>query len=313
MADGASMVPFDPNVVANATVLAHATAPSSVAPADDANAAGSNAVPIVVDPNDEESRAPMIAYFTFIQNNMAQIQSGNVEAVMNEAENRHREIMQHVVQGYQTAYDRTLASETARITAEAQRFVQMAQESSQAAEQRAVAAGDRLAQVQSELEALQRSYAQSIKDLRAEAEAKHDLAMESLRKQLTDNFSKTIDENIEYAKELIDAERQSQNNRLAQEETKYSLLQATVDDQQREIERLKQSNDDQLAATAIQNDQLQQVIDDLQNKVSILENALSEARSSSRAFQSAEQLPKAAVSPVPTPAVRPSPTPMLRC
>ena len=38
------------------------------------------------------------AYFQFIQNNVHQIASGNEEAVRNEAEQRHREIMQSTIQ-----------------------------------------------------------------------------------------------------------------------------------------------------------------------------------------------------------------------
>eukprot|EP00435_Cladocopium_sp_Y103_P002926 s2789_g1.t1 len=45
----------------------------------------------------EEINQPVVAYFTFIQNNMAQITSGNATQVMREAEQRHLQIMHQVI------------------------------------------------------------------------------------------------------------------------------------------------------------------------------------------------------------------------
>ena len=54
--------------------------------------AGGNPVPM----DDETINQPVVAYFTFIQNNMAQISSGNALQVMREAEQRHLQIMHGV-------------------------------------------------------------------------------------------------------------------------------------------------------------------------------------------------------------------------
>ena len=57
------------------------------------NVAGGNPEPM----DDETMFQPVVAYFTFIQNNLSQITSGNTLQVMREAEQRHLQIMHGVV------------------------------------------------------------------------------------------------------------------------------------------------------------------------------------------------------------------------
>ena len=57
--------------------------------------AGVTAVPM----DEDVMQQPVVAYFQFIQNNVQQIEAGNVERVMREAEQRHREIMQATFDG----------------------------------------------------------------------------------------------------------------------------------------------------------------------------------------------------------------------
>ena len=57
------------------------------------NMAGGNPEPM----DDETMFQPVVAYFTFIQNNLSQITSGNTLQVMREAEQRHLQIMHGVV------------------------------------------------------------------------------------------------------------------------------------------------------------------------------------------------------------------------
>ena len=68
--------------------------------------AGVTAVPM----DDEATNQPVAAYFQFIQNNVQQIQAGNVAGVMREAEQRRREIMtatsEHVREQYNTEFRR---------------------------------------------------------------------------------------------------------------------------------------------------------------------------------------------------------------
>ena len=57
--------------------------------------AGSDPEPM----DDDSIRQPVVAYFTFIQNNLAQLASGNAQQVMREAEQRHMQIMNEVILG----------------------------------------------------------------------------------------------------------------------------------------------------------------------------------------------------------------------
>ena len=59
----------------------------------DAASAGVTAVPM----DEDEMQQPVIAYFQFIQQNVQHIQAGDVDRVMREAEQRHRQIMQATV------------------------------------------------------------------------------------------------------------------------------------------------------------------------------------------------------------------------
>ena len=52
------------------------------------------------EPMDDDSiRQPVVAYFTFIQNTLAQLTSRNAKKVMREAEQRHMQIMNEVILG----------------------------------------------------------------------------------------------------------------------------------------------------------------------------------------------------------------------
>ena len=57
--------------------------------------AGGDPVPV----DDLVMSQPVVAYFTFIQNNLNQLTGGNAAQVMREAEQRHLQIMNEVPQG----------------------------------------------------------------------------------------------------------------------------------------------------------------------------------------------------------------------
>ena len=68
------------------------------------NVAGGNSEPM-----DEETMfQPVVAYFTFIQNNMTQITSGNALQGMREAEQRHLQIMHGVVESIRSEWSNRL-------------------------------------------------------------------------------------------------------------------------------------------------------------------------------------------------------------
>ena len=66
--------------------------------------AGGNSEPM----DDETMFQPVVAYFTFIQNNLSQITSGNTLQVMREAEQRHLQIMHGVVDSIRSEWSSRL-------------------------------------------------------------------------------------------------------------------------------------------------------------------------------------------------------------
>ena len=58
--------------------------------------AGGDPVPM----DDVVMSQPVVAYFTFIQNNLNQLTGGNAQQVMRESEQRHLQIMNEVLQGF---------------------------------------------------------------------------------------------------------------------------------------------------------------------------------------------------------------------
>ena len=68
------------------------------------NVAGGNSAPM----DEETIFQPVIAYFTFIQNNMSQITSGNTQQIMREAEQRHLQIMHGVVDSIRSEWSNRL-------------------------------------------------------------------------------------------------------------------------------------------------------------------------------------------------------------
>ena len=112
MADPATaLVPFTADAV---TVPGHSST-------GDPNASVT-AVPM----DDVVTSQPVTAYFQFIQNNVHQIQAGNVEGVMREAEQRHREIMAATLENVRQQYDAEVRRQQSAMNeqlAEAQRQV----------------------------------------------------------------------------------------------------------------------------------------------------------------------------------------------
>eukprot|EP00435_Cladocopium_sp_Y103_P045873 s2897_g13.t1 len=59
----------------------------------------------------EAINQPVVAYFTFIQNNLSQITRGNAMQVMREAEQRHLQIMQEVIGQLRNEWSGRLAAQ----------------------------------------------------------------------------------------------------------------------------------------------------------------------------------------------------------
>ena len=133
-------------------------------------------------PMDEETiYQPVVAYFTFIQNNLAQITSGNTLQVMREAEQRHLQIMQGAVDSIKNDWSN--------------RFIQKEQEYEQRlqdVEIKAVAAlaeerkrGD---EFEVRLNQAQATHDVKVEEFKAEANTKHDQKIVEERQRITKEF-----------------------------------------------------------------------------------------------------------------------------
>ena len=78
--------------------------PGTGPPAVPSHPAGDDPVPM----DDVVMSQPVVAYFTFIQNNIQQLAGGNANQVMREAEQRHLQIMNEVLQGLRNEWNSRL-------------------------------------------------------------------------------------------------------------------------------------------------------------------------------------------------------------
>jgi hypothetical protein len=126
---------------------------------------------------------PVIAYFTFIQNNIAQITSGNTQQVMREAEQRHLQIMQGVVDSIKNDYGQTSS------------FIQNKQEYEQRSQEVEMKAAAALAEERKQgdefevrLNQAQATHDAKVEEFKAEANAKRDHKIVEERQRITKEF-----------------------------------------------------------------------------------------------------------------------------
>ena len=138
------------------------------------NVAGGNPEPM----DDETMFQPVVAYFTFIQNNLSQITSGNTLQVMREAEQRHLQIMHGAVDSIRNEW-------SSRLVMQEQEYEQRLQE----VEGKAISAlneerkrGD---EMEVRLNQAQASHDKRIEDVKAEANTKHDQKIAEERQRIT--------------------------------------------------------------------------------------------------------------------------------
>jgi hypothetical protein len=96
---------------AGSNIPANTGAPAS-------NAAGVNPTPMTAD--EGFFYQPAQAYFQFVQNNLAYINEGNIDAFRREAEERHAEVMEQKVQQLYQEFEQVCLSELAQQRAEAE-------------------------------------------------------------------------------------------------------------------------------------------------------------------------------------------------
>eukprot|EP00435_Cladocopium_sp_Y103_P027264 s1013_g6.t1 len=200
--------------------------------------AGGDPVPM----STEAINQPVVAYFTFIQNNIAQIASGNATQVMREAEQRHLQIMHEVIGQLRTEW-------MSRLAAREQEFEQRLHE----AEADAVQA----------LENVKSSHQAEVEKLKSDANKMHDHALENERARLATEFEASINHTIDHAKSSIESLKKECDDKVAVEQAKYIQVKA-------EFEKFKAEVGEKLSEAEAQNLSLQDTIDDLQDQLEIL-------------------------------------------
>ena len=202
---------------------------------------------------------PVIAYFTFIQNNLNQLTGGNAQQVMREAEQRHLQIMNEVLQGLRNEFNGRLIQKDQ----ECQQQVQDAESKALAATK---VAQDRCKEVEDRLTATQAAYDAKIGDLQTEANQLHSLKLEEERRRITKEFEASYAQTVEEAQQAIAAIKKRCDDQVAVEQARAIRIKVELEQYQAEME-------DKLNEAAVQNLNLQDQIDDLQGKLDQLANA----------------------------------------
>ena len=170
---------------------------------------------------------PVVAYFTFIQNNMSQITSGNTLQVMREAEQRHLQIMHGVVDSIRSEW-------SSRPVMQEQEYEQRLQD----VENKAIGALNEERKRGDEL----------------------DQKIAEERQRITSEFEASYAQTVEHAKGAIAATKKQYEDQAAIEQAKFIQLRT-------EFENYKKEMAEKINEAAAQNLSLQDQIDDLQEQL----------------------------------------------
>ena len=178
--------------------------------------------------DDEAINQLVVAYFTFIQNNMTQLTSGNALQVMREAEQRHLQIMHGVVDSIRSEW-------SSRPVMQEQEYEQRIQD----VENKAIGAlneerkrGDEL---EVRLSQAQASHDKRVEDFKAEANAKHDQKIAEERQRITSEFEASYAQTVEHASSAIAATKKQYEDQAAIEQARYIQLKTEFDNYKREM------------------------------------------------------------------------------
>ena len=149
---------------------------------------------------DESIRQPVVAYFTFVQNNLHQLASGNATQVIREAEQRHMQVMNEVLQN--------MRNEMAlRLTQKDQECMQRVQDAESSAIGAHLAATHEARKHVEELEArLKKAEAlhlSTVEEIMKDANARHDRKIEEQRVKISKEFEEAQKQTVEHAHTLI--------------------------------------------------------------------------------------------------------------
>ena len=132
--------------------------------------------------DDDTIYQPVVAYFTFIQNSITQITSGNTLQVTRKAEQRHLQITQGVVETIKEMWSNKLVQKEQ----EHEQKLQEVESKALAAPAEARKRGDEL---EVRLNQAQAAHDAKVEEFKAEANAKHNLKIEEERRRITRDFS----------------------------------------------------------------------------------------------------------------------------
>ena len=213
------------------------------------NVAGGNSEPM----DDETMFQPVVAYFTFIQNNLSQITSGNTLQVMREAEQRHLQIMHGVVDSIRSEW-------SSRLVMQEQEYEQRLQD----VESKAIGAVNEERKRGDELEVrlnqAQASHDKRVEDFKVEANTKHDQKIAEERQRITSEFEASYAQTVEHAKNAIAATKKQYEDQAAIDQARFISLKTEFDNYKKEMA-------EKINEAAAQNLSLQDQIDDLQEQL----------------------------------------------
>ena len=219
----------------------------------------SGAVPIAAggdfEPMDDETiYQPVVPYFTFIQNNLAQITSGNTLQVMREAEQRRLQITHGVVDSIKNDWSSRLAMQEQEHgqrlqDVEAKAITAIAEERKR---------GDEL---EVRLNQAHATHDARVGEFKVEANTKHDLKIAEERQRITKEFEASYAQTVEHARAAIATAKKQYEEQAAIEQARFIQLKV-------EFENYKREMSEKINEAAAQNLSLQDQIDDLQDQLS---------------------------------------------
>ena len=202
---------------------------------------------------------PAVAYFTFIQNNIQQLTGGNANQVMREAQQRHPQIMNEVLQGLRNEWD-------SRLVQKEQECDQRAQDAESQALAAISVAKDRSEELEARWTKTQATYDANIGELQAEANKLHNPKPEEERTRITKEFEASYAQTVGDAQKAVAAVQKQCEEQVALEQARFIQVKA-------ECEKYKNETDERLNEAAAQNLGRQDQIDDLQSKLDMIAKA----------------------------------------
>jgi hypothetical protein len=195
----------------------------------------------------------VVGFFTFIQQNLSQITSGNTIQVMREAEQRHPQIMHGVIDSIKNEWSNKLVRKE-------QEYEQRLQEVETKAMAALVEERKRGDEFEVRWNQVRATHDAKVEEFKAEANAKHEQKIVEERQRITKELEASYAQTVENARNAITAVKKQCDEKVAVEQARFIQLKA-------EFETYKREMADRITEAAAQNLSLQDQIDDLQDQI----------------------------------------------